>query len=148
VLQRRIALFLYPGTNMLNRRFVLLITGAREWDNPQIIENALREYRKIHLLNLLVIHGHCPWGADSQADKICKRLGIDRVLVPANWEGRGNPAGPERNRLMEELIEIDEVLAFHDNLERSKGTKDMVKIAQNANIPVNLYTTKNTPHRL
>lgn len=38
---------------------------------------------------------------------------------------------------------IDLVLAFHDDLEHSRGTKDMVKRARAANVPVQIISSKN-----
>ena len=64
------------------------------------------------------------------------------VGVPANWVKYGRAAGPIRNRRMLELVPPDLVVAFHDDLESSRGTKDMVIAARQAEIPVRLITQK------
>jgi hypothetical protein len=53
----------------------------------------------------------------------------------ADWKGLGNIAGPERNR---EMVEAgaDLCIALHRSIETSKGTKDCVRQALAAGIPV------------
>lgn len=56
---------------------------------------------------------------------------------PADWNKYGKVAGPIRNSEMLKLHpDIDLVLAFHDDLSESKGTRDMVHKAQKAGIEV------------
>lgn len=54
---------------------------------------------------------------------------------PANWSQYGHAAGPIRNQKMLDQ-NPDLVIAFHFDLEHSKGTKDMINRAKKACIPV------------
>lgn len=66
-------------------------------------------------------------GADTHARKACEKHGIDFIEFPAQWDKFGRSAGPIRNQQM--LLEGRPThgLAFHQDLEKSKGTKDMVQ---------------------
>jgi len=46
--------------------------------------------------------------------------------MPADWEKYGKASGPIRNRKMFKLGQPDLVLAFHNDIYKSKGTNDMV----------------------
>ena len=59
----------------------------------------------------------------------------------ADWGRFGKGAGPRRNRIMlNESPRI--VLAFHDNLKTSKGTKDMLKAATSKGYSCFLWNSK------
>ena len=65
-------------------------------------------------------------------------LGGKRVALecyPADWDRHGKAAGPIRNQRMIDTG-VDLVVAFHDDLEHSKGTGHMVKIARLHGRPV------------
>jgi hypothetical protein len=83
-------------------------------------------------------------GADRQARITAQARGLAVATVEANWEYYGRrPAGPIRNGWMLKLVP-DLVIAFHDDLEHSKGTKDMVTRARKAGIPVEVLTHEST----
>jgi len=77
------------------------------------------------------------------ADRMARAIGISlRIPVygfPADWARYGRAAGPIRNKQM--LVEGTPtlVVAFHDNLRNSKGTRNMVEQAVYARIPVVLW---------
>ena len=73
-------------------------------------------------------------GADSIADE-WKHLGVDVRPYPADWTRFRKSAGPIRNRQMLD-DQPDLVVAFHDDLAASKGTKDCVEEAARRGIPV------------
>jgi hypothetical protein len=69
------------------------------------------------------------------ARRIAEELGLEVRKYPAKWHTYGKAAGPIRNReMLKENPEL--VIAFHDDIKNSKGTKDMVTIAQKAGITV------------
>lgn len=70
------------------------------------------------------------------------RLDFVPLPFPAKWKEFGRAAGPIRNQQMLDEGKPELVLAFHDDLENSKGTKDMVGRAMKADLPVILYTHK------
>lgn len=107
----------------------VLICGDRYWKNEKIIENILSK-QDIDL----IIHGDCI-GADKIGGKIAEKLGFKVKAYPADWS-LGKKAGPLRNRQMLNENKIDLVLAFHDNIENSKGTKNMINQARKKDILV------------
>lgn len=111
---------------------IVLVTGDRNWPSKDIVWMALQQQ-----FITKVIEG-CAHGADRFAEQWCAKFNVPDEHHPADWVKYGRPAGPIRNR---EMLAAgpDIVLAFHPNLDKSKGTKDMVTIAQKAGIPVLLY---------
>lgn len=92
----------------------------------------------------IVIHGAAR-GIDTLADGTAKALNLDTAPVPADWS-KGRKAGPLRNaQMLADLMRLEEggyeieVWAFHDDIDNSKGTKDMVRQARAAGVPVTVY---------
>lgn len=113
----------------------LLICGDRNWDN---VESVLAQ---IELLNpSVVIEGEAT-GADIIAREVAKHLGVPVLAFPADWNKHGRAAGPIRNAQMLKEGRPDFVLAFHHNIEKSKGTKNMIMIAEKAGIPTKVITS-------
>ena len=84
------------------------------------------------------MHG-AAMGADSMAGQCAWDAGFTVRSYPAQWDLHGKAAGPIRNRLM--LAQHpDIVLAFHADINSSKGTKDMIRVAEAANIPTEVFT--------
>lgn len=110
----------------------LLICGDRKWNDYEMIANALREIRPS-----LLIEGEAN-GADIISRIEAEILGIPVLKFPADWNKYGKSAGPIRNTQMLKEGKPDMVIAFHDNIESSKGTKHMVTIANRANIPTKI----------
>lgn len=84
-------------------------------------------------------------GADSIARDCAKYLGMIVLPFPAQWKkyggrGRGNPAGPIRNQQMLDEGKPNLVVAFHNNIDKSKGTKDMLNRTKKAGIPCYLIS--------
>lgn len=122
----------------------VLVSGDREWtDEAMVLVQMLSLYRE-HGDDLVFIHGDAK-GADRCCENVCRRHEIPRLVAPAPWNrfkslGKGNGAGPWRNRWMLKHGNPDLLLAFHDDLEHSKGTKDMVQLAEAAGIPVRRFS--------
>jgi len=108
---------------------VTLVCGDRRWKHgaAPIIE-ALRQYGATS-----VIHGAAK-GADTCGDFAAKTLRLPVQSFPAEWDRHGKAAGPIRNQRMLTEGKPDLVLAFHDDIEGSKGTKDMVARATRAGV--------------
>ena len=78
-------------------------------------------------------------GADSIARDAAIACGFDKnhiLKFPADWGRFGLYAGPLRNKVMLLQGKPTHVVAFHDNIEGSKGTKHMIGIAEQRNVPV------------
>jgi hypothetical protein len=114
----------------------VLVCGDRNWIDECTIE---RELENFVPSSTTVIHGAAR-GADSIGGKIAKELGMAVEEYPALWDTHGKAAGPIRNRQMLDS-KPDLVLAFHDNLEESRGTKHMVEIAKKAGIETKLFSS-------
>jgi hypothetical protein len=122
----------------------ILITGDRNWDiNPQLHKERIRYILEkvtsgIDKNEVTVIHGGAR-GVDSLAGEAARELGLKVEVHPADWELYGKAAGPIRNRKMLDQ-NPDLVLAFHNNLAESRGTKDCVKEAERRGFPVVVFT--------
>lgn len=118
---------------------VILVCGDRNWTNEELIRDVLKAHSNPILRWVeRLVHGGCK-GADEIAGRVGKELGYHVQEFPANWNLHGKSAGPKRN--IEMLNHIKgmlraEVIAFHNDLDNSKGTKHMVSIAKAAGIPV------------
>lgn len=112
----------------------LLVTGDREWKDYMLIQSVLVLFQPD-----LVAQGAAR-GADKKTATICQQLRIPCSSYPAAWDFYGRAAGPLRNRSMYDEFRPDVVVAFHDDLINSKGTRDMVKYAKSQGTPVYLVT--------
>ena len=122
----------------------LLICGDRFWRNyPRIFVcvQAAHSSDKIDV----VIEGECR-GADKMGRRAAEEaLGFTveagTILpFPAKWSVYHNAAGPIRNQQMLDEGKPTEVWAFHNDLEHSTGTRDMVRRALKAGLIVWLIT--------
>lgn len=113
----------------------LLICGDRNWvDGAGIIE-ALRQIERAGGTIELIIEGDAR-GADRLGGKAAEYFELPILKYPAPWSTYGNAAGPIRNRQMLEEGKPDVVLAFHDDILNSKGTKNMMEISHKAGLQV------------
>lgn len=117
----------------------VLVTGSRDYRRRSTIRRALEELQADGGIEL-VIHGACR-GADKLAESVATELGITYVGVPAEWRKYNPGAGPMRNQRMIDEWAPTLVLAFHDDIENSRGTKDLVRRAEKAGVPVRIITT-------
>jgi len=112
----------------------IIVCGSRHWHNQALIDAVLDTIEPI-----TIIEGECT-GADRQALIYAQNVGIPVKAFPADWSQYGYSAGPIRNtsmlRYLQTLTGERLVIAFHNDLEHSKGTGNMVKQAIKANIPV------------
>jgi hypothetical protein len=140
----------------------VLVTGDRHWADPIVVDRALDAVHASQGIDVL-IEG-CATGADwlagshkpgyVKADPYTVLLrsepafaggwawtrGVAGIHFPAQWyddEGRFRRwAGPERNGVQLTEGKPDIVVAFHPDLEHSRGTADMVRKAVKAGIQV------------
>lgn len=114
----------------------VVICGDRNWRDGRTIERVIERLPP----HSIVVHGDCR-GADKMAGMIALRLGYFVIPVPANWAEYGKSAGPIRNQHML-TPRPDLVIAFHNDLRKSKGTIDMIMRANKAGINVEIYSSK------
>jgi len=104
--------------------YTILICGDREWsDRDLILDKLIEVFLEHRNENVTVIHGDAR-GADTIGGELAEALGVKVVSFPANWNLYGKKAGPIRNQDMANQ-KPDIVLGFHDDIEHSKGTRDM-----------------------
>lgn len=127
----------------------VLVCGDRNWTDKDVIKHALKQHL---VLDDIVIQGgngyrsdgrvaktetdleFCVRGADALAYQAAIELGFISLTYWADWNRYGLAAGPRRNQLMiRQKPRL--LLAFHDNLEQSRGTIDSIKRALLAGIP-------------
>jgi len=113
---------------------IVLICGDRNWTDWKAIEDFIKPLPK----DTTIIHGNCR-GADKMAGYVAeKKYGLEVISFPANWEKYGRAAGPIRNKQMIVEGKPDLVVAFHNNILKSRGTKDMVTQARRHGIRVKI----------
>jgi len=120
----------------------ILVTGDREWNNAATIIDAFEKVCadfEIEPTEMILIHGNAR-GADKMAGQIGEELGMKVRKYPANWSRYGTAAGPIRNQeMLDDNSDITLALAFHPNLEESKGTRDMIIRLKKAGIEYRHY---------
>lgn len=114
---------------------IVLITGDRKWSNIERVVDVLKCFPK----DTIIIHGAAK-GADTIAGLVAKELGLTVREYPAKWSEYGRAAGPIRNKQMYETEKPDIVIAFHNDIENSKGTKHMVSLARKGGTHISLVT--------
>lgn len=132
----------------------VLICGDRSWKDSELIREYLQQLIKNHeevhhelqdypggFEPLIIIEGAAP-GADSIARFEAEKLGLTVLSFPAEWSKYGKSAGPKRNAQMLKEGKPDCVLAFHDYIENSKGTRGMIELAIKAEIPYKIVSHK------
>jgi len=113
---------------------IILVTGDRNWADKERIYWTLSQIDSEETFVPFLIHGNAN-GADKMAADCAYDLGWRCKSVPAQWEKYGRAAGPIRNQQMLDM-NPDLVIAFHEDLENSKGTKDMVNRAKKKGVKV------------
>lgn len=127
----------------MGTRHAVIVTGDREWRDARAMGKALDALP----VGTVVITGRAP-GADTVCEQTAEGRPLVLILIPYfGWLGKAG--GPARNTFMKKLLLMFrdvgytiEVLAFHDHLELSKGTKNMVTQARKAKIRVKHYKHK------
>src|ERR1700722_4889245 len=134
---------------------IVLCCGERNWDDQKKVDRALRHEHKKHPIDFVIEGGQStprgwpkfqpPYGADYQTKIAAQKLGIQVIECPANWVKFKKGAGPIRNSQQLRLavtLAIEGghmsngpeqklnllVFAFHSNIKKSKGTKNMVDL--------------------
>jgi hypothetical protein len=112
----------------------VLICGDRNWTDREAIRAWLCKLQD-EGYNVLIEGGAN--GADRIAEQEARLVGGFEVLeFPADWGKFGRAAGPIRNKQMLTEGKPELVIAFHPDLNNSKGTKNMVTQATKAGVTV------------
>jgi hypothetical protein len=117
--------------SQLKRAKRILVCGDRHYYDVTLIEFYLEKISS----DAVIIHGAAR-GADLLAEECARKLQLDYMGFPARWKQHGKAAGPIRNNRMLDIGKPDFVLAFHNDIKRSKGTAHMISQARKRGIPV------------
>jgi hypothetical protein len=119
----------------------VLVCGDRNWADVEeirwFLQFLLFEFKPEEIT---IVEGGCR-GADRISGGIARSMGMRVFTENADWKKYGKVAGPIRNQLMLDKYKPDLVVAFHDHIEESKGTKDMVNRARTQGFEVKIFTT-------
>ncbi len=112
---------------------VVLVCGDRNWTNQRPIRTMLLRLRRLGYTT--VVEGEAR-GADKMGRFEAEQLGLEVKPFPAYWDDFGKSAGFRRNQQMLDEGRPDLVMYFHNDLDNSKGTADMVRRAKRAGVSV------------
>lgn len=112
----------------------VVVSGDRNWSSPEPVKHVI----KLLPLTCIVVEGEAK-GLDLMAKEIALSRGMTVEGKAPNWAYYGKGAGPVRNKEMLDT-KPDLVVCFHNDINTSKGTKDMMTIALGARVPTFLVT--------
>ena len=113
----------------------LLICGDRDWSDFDVIRKTIEHQPP----DTVIIQGEGR-GADALAKRAALEAGLQVESYAADWRQYGVKAGPLRNRRMLAEGKPDVVVGFHFDIGgKSKGTRDMLRIALQAGVPTFLF---------
>ena len=114
----------------------VVVCGSRHWTDRFTMYQRLSELP----VDATVIQGECD-GADVMACKIALEIALEVVGFYPAWKKYDLSAGPKRNiKMLNTKPSL--VLAFHDDLDKSKGTKHIVGEARSRGIRVEVISSK------
>ena len=119
--------------NTIKPTFKVIIAGGRDFVDYNLlrekVNNILVDKRLTH--KIVIVSG-CARGADTFGMRYASENIFDVDEYPADWNKYGKKAGYMRNVEMAE--NADALIAFWDG--KSKGTKHMIDIATERNLPI------------
>lgn len=124
---------------------ITLITGDRHWKDRALIDEVIATFPDKG--RTIVITGG-QIGVDALAAEIAVGYGCRSMVMKASWAVYSKSAGPIRNvwmlDLYADLIKAHPMAsaiihAFHPDLQKSKGTVNLIKQARPRNYPVVLH---------
>jgi len=127
---------------------IVLVSGDRNWTNIELIKFWLKKLKDFGFDTL--IEGEAK-GADTIARIEGEKLGYTILNrdehtrgFPAQWNKypKYGAAGNIRNTEMLKVGKPEIILAFHPDISKSKGTKNMLEQAEKANIKYLLINDK------
>lgn len=124
----------------------ILITGGRDYNSDSQYQKIYQSLKFYEDKYVLVVHGGCR-GADSLADIASRKLGFDVQVYTPEWKKYNKFAGIKRNmEMVDRLVSLRDsgseciVLAFHEDINSSKGTKHCIEYAKKYSLPVIIHS--------
>jgi hypothetical protein len=108
----------------------VLICGDRNWKDKNMINSFIFSLPK----GTIIIEGAAK-GADIMAKEAAIAHGLKYEEYIADWDKYQRAAGPIRNQ--QQLVEgkPDFVIAYHNDIKNSKGTRHMISISLKNKVP-------------
>ena len=116
----------------------VLVCGGRDYEDRDHVYRVLDAYLARIGPDMLLINGGAP-GADTLAREWAVDRRVDHLTLYAKWDLFGRSAGPIRNRRMARK-KPKLVLAFSEDFDKSRGTSDMIKVAEKMGIKVKRFS--------
>ncbi len=108
----------------------ILFCGDRHWVDVALIQGWVKDLSP----GTVIVEGG-QRGVDLIAESLAIEFGYPYQRFDADWPRYGLGAGPIRNKAMLDSG-VDRVIAFHDDLSKSKGTRNCIKQAMDMGIEV------------
>lgn len=121
----------------MTKPYKVLVCGSRYYRDRDRVFEVLDAYRGRIGPHMLIISGGAQ-GADEFARQWAADRKVDHLIMYAKWEVEGRGAGPIRNRRMAKK-KPRLVLAFHPDLDQSRGTRDMIGLADKLKIKFKVF---------
>ena len=117
----------------------IVVCGCRDFSDYQLLSKEIDSYLKNISSNyfITIVSGGAN-GADKLGERYARERGLKVEVHAALWEQFGKSAGVIRNQEMADIS--DAVIAFWDG--ESRGTKNMIECAKQANIPCKVIQYK------
>jgi len=103
---------------------VIGIVGSRRRAHPSDYNALILTFKAIYEQGDTIVSGGCPKGGDNFAERIAKKMGLSITIHYPDWEGRGKPAGFQRNTLIANDCDVLIAVVASD---RTGGTEDTIK---------------------
>lgn len=109
----------------------VIFCGSRTWNRIDVVAKVVEKLDS----DAVVIQGDAR-GADTIAKACAIERGLKVLSFPADWDRHGRSAGFRRNLQMLEEGEANLVVAFIDTNWVSKGTRNMIELAEAKGVQV------------
>lgn len=120
----------------MNRKVRVIIAGGRDFNDLELMKEKCDYYLSDAVkkgYTIEIVSGTAK-GADKLGEEYAKLRGYSIAYFPADWASFGKRAGYLRNQQMANFS--DALIAFWDG--SSKGTKHMIDISKNKNMPTRI----------
>jgi len=118
----------------------IIVAGSRTTRSYQLVCDAIRDSGFLRRGEVEIVGGGAP-GVDTLAKQFARAKDYPFREFPADWDTHGRAAGPIRNSEM--AAYGDALVAVWDG--ESRGTRDMLKKAHQADLPIFLRFTTGRP---
>lgn len=109
----------------------IIIAGSRTITDRSLVEECVENSG----FDISCVVSGCARGVDTLAIQYAYKNGIELKRFPADWKKYGLSAGYKRNQQMAEYS--DGLISIWDG--QSPGTKNMIQIAKNMNLPTFVF---------